>query len=309
MILSILWQRSLQRSFFVLSLLLLSAGLSLRAQPPALASVDEVVQMQALAPDARIQYGSEPLQFGYLRLPVGDGPHPVVIVIHGGCWLAQYDLEHIGTAAEALTHEGFATWTVEYRRVGNEGGGWPGTFLDVARGTDYLRQLATRYPLDLDRVIILGHSAGGHLALWLGARPRIPSDSPLYSPDPLPVKGVLALAAVPELEMAYAAKSCDWAMQKLVGGSPEEYPKRYAAAAPGNLLPLGVSQILISGKYDRDWFRFGEAYAKRAREAGDPVRFVVAPESGHFEVILPASSTWPLVTEALHSLFAEETDG
>ena len=117
--------------------------------------------------EARISYGDDALQFGELRLPDGPGPHPVAIVIHGGCWLGEFDLTHIGTLAEALNEEGIAAWVIEYRRIGNPGGGWPGTFEDVARGADHLRKIAKEHPLDLDRVIAVGHSAGGHLALWL----------------------------------------------------------------------------------------------------------------------------------------------
>jgi len=292
-----------QRFQYAVFLLLLIASLpSVPAQGVQPMSVSELGTLKAPSPDARIEYGPEELQFGYLRLPAGSGPHPVVVIIHGGCWLSQYDLEHIGAAAEALTHEGFATWTIEYRRIGNDGGGWPGTFLDVSSGTDHLRQIASRYALDLGRVVVMGHSAGGHLALWVAGRPRVEASSPIHTQNPLPIRGVLALGSVPELEMAYEAQSCNSAMSQLVGGAPEMYPERYAAASPANLFPLGLPQILISGKLDVNWFPFGEAYAAKAQKAGEDVRFVIAPDSGHFEVIVPTSSTWPLVVEALKSL-------
>src|SRR5579875_2539599 len=126
--------------------------------------------------DERIFYGDDDeVQFGDLRLPSGPGPHPVVMTIHGGFWRAAFDLQYMGLICNALRGAGIATWNVEYRRVGQPGGGWPGTFRDVARAADHLRALAPRYSLDLARVVALGHSAGGHLALWLAARPRIPS--------------------------------------------------------------------------------------------------------------------------------------
>jgi acetyl esterase/lipase len=139
--------------------------------------------------DHRISYGPDPLHFGELRLPPGRGPHPVVIVVHGGCWFAEYDLHHLAAFSAALTKLGAATWSLEYRRIGNGGGAWPGTFQDVARGADYVRELAKKYPLDLKRVVIVGHSAGGQLALWLAARHRLPKESALYTPDPLRPSG------------------------------------------------------------------------------------------------------------------------
>src|SRR5439155_8576098 len=139
------------------------------------------------------------LQFGELRLPKGRGPFPVAIVIHGGCWRSDYDLKHVGPLAGALTERGIATWTIEYRRIGDPGGGWPGTFEDVAQAADHLRALARRYPLDLHHVVAIGHSAGGHLALWLAARPGLPPDAALASADPLPISGVVGLAAISDL--------------------------------------------------------------------------------------------------------------
>src|SRR5262245_6784070 len=117
----------------------------------------------------RISYGTDPLQFGELTLPAGQGPHPLVINVHGGVWLAAYSIDHTHAMARALADSGFAVWNLEYRRVGHEGGGWPGTFLDVSHGVEHARALASSRPIDLARVCLMGHSAGGHLALWLGA--------------------------------------------------------------------------------------------------------------------------------------------
>ena len=148
-------------------------------------------------PTARLAYGPQLLQFGELRVPDGDGPHPVAVVIHGGCWLAEYDLGYMSALADGLTRDGVATWSIEYRRVGDDGGGWPGTFLDVAAAADSLVYLARDYDLDLDRVVAVGHSAGGHLALWLAARHRLQSDDPLRGRSPLRLSGVVALAGIP----------------------------------------------------------------------------------------------------------------
>jgi acetyl esterase/lipase len=224
-------------------------------------------------------------------------------VVHGGCWLAQYDVEHIGLLADALAREGIATWSLEYRRVGNDGGGWPGTFVDVARGADFVRTLAKDYPLDASRVIAVGHSAGGHLALWLACRNRLPKKGELYMENPIKLQGVVALAAVPQLEDAHAAKVCGHVVDKLMGGSPQTVPKRFAEAAPAHMLPLGLPQVLINGAHDNTWSPYGEAYYETAKAAGDNIRLIVAPEAGHFELILPSSSTWPIVLDATLSMF------
>ena len=147
----------------------------------------------------RIAYGPEPRQFGDLRMPAGEGPHPVVIGIHGGYWRVRYDLNHFGHACSALTAAGFATWNIEYRRTGEPGGGWPGTFQDVAAAADFLRVLAPQYNLSLDHALSLGHSAGGHLAFWLAGRHTIASDSPIFTPNPLPLSGAVALAGAVDL--------------------------------------------------------------------------------------------------------------
>src|SRR5579872_5792979 len=131
-----------------------------------------VLETAAPRADARLRYGPDPLHFGDLRLPGGTGPHPVVVMVHGGFWRARFNLEYAGHLCAALAALGIATWNVEYRRLGDTGGGWPGTLLDVAAAADHLRTLAAPYHLDLSRVVAMGHSAGGHLALWLAARRR-----------------------------------------------------------------------------------------------------------------------------------------
>jgi acetyl esterase/lipase len=250
----------------------------------------------------RFAYGEPPFRFGELRLPEGAGPFPVAVLVHGGCWLAAYDGKHIGALADALTREGVATWTLEYNRVGDPGGGWPGTFRDVADGTDYLRVLARDYPLDLDRVISVGHSAGGQLALWLAARGRLPATSPLYEEDPLPLKGVLGLAAAADLPYLHEQKVCGHVIDKLMGGSPVAFADRYRAGAPTLLVPLDPPQILINGAHDPFWSSVARRYFDAAQAAGANVVWTEAPESGHFEMLDPHSTTWPLVREAVLQL-------
>ncbi len=206
----------------------------------------------------RLAYGPGAFQFGDLRLPAGPGPgpHPTVVLIHGGYWRARYGLKLMTGLAKDLAARGYAAWNIEYRRIGNPGGGWPGTFLDVAQATDYLREIAPTYALDLKRVVPIGHSAGGHLALWLAGRPRIPAGDPLAGSNlkedlhpcgensvpvgarvvgsggeglygrPLVPAGAISLAGVVDLALAWQLHLSMDAVVELLGGTPDEVPER-----------------------------------------------------------------------------------
>ena len=258
----------------------------------------------ALAPAGeRIEYGADALQYGELSLPSGSGPFPVVVFIHGGCWLAAYDIAHSRALAEALADDGFAVWNLEYRRVGDAGGGWPGTFLDIAHAVDHVRTLAVDYPLDLDRVVVAGHSAGGHLALWAAARSRLRADSDLFIKDPLPVRGVVALAPAPQLEALHSREVCGHVIDKLMGGGPGDRRRRYHDGSPVNLVPCGVPQAVIVGAHDDGWAWVGRAYVEEARAiGGDEITLIEARRAGHFEVIAPDSSTWRIVRRAVRRM-------
>ncbi len=258
--------------------------------------------------DLRLPYGADPLQFGDLRLPAGAGPHPVVVVVHGGYWRAAYDLTHAGHMAAALTALGMATWNVEYRRIGNDGGSWPGTFHDVATATDSLRALAATHRLDLTRVVALGHSAGGHLALWLAARHRIPSRDALFSPRPLTLRGVVALAPVADLAQAWDLRLSDGVVRELMGGAPQERPARYATASPAALLPLGLPQVLVHGAGDRHVpYVVSRDYQQAALRHGDDATLITPPRADHFALIDPRSKVWPSVAAAVSRLLSPDT--
>jgi acetyl esterase/lipase len=249
--------------------------------------------------DHKLAYGSDPLQFGELRLPKGAGPHPVVVFIHGGCWLSQYDLKYAGHLCAALTEAGIATWNIEYRRVGDAGGGWPGTFEDVARGADHVRTLQKTYPIDLNRVIAAGHSAGGHLALWLAGRKNLPRDHQLYPANPLPLAGVVSIAGVADLRKTVAA--CGDAIERLMGGTDQA--SRYSQASPIELLPLGVKQIIVHGEVDRTVpLSMATEYTDAARKKRDDVKLVVIGKAGHFEVVDPKSFAWARVSDEVLAL-------
>jgi acetyl esterase/lipase len=259
-------------------------------------------------PTARIAYGSSPLQFANLRLPRTPGPHPVVVFIHGGCWLSAFDIVHAGKLEQALADSGFAVWSIEYRRVGDDGGDWPNTYLDVGHGADYLRRVAAQYQLDLNRVIASGHSAGGAFALWLAARGKIQPSSELYVKDPLRVRAVVALAPAPDLEQLHQSGACGNVIDKLMGGPPSAHEDRYAAASPMRLAPVGAPQTLVIGAKDASWGPIGRSYFARTRAVGDSaVRVVELPESGHFEMIDPGSSSWPAVYAAFKAALSGAT--
>lgn len=257
-----------------------------------------------LAANARVAYAPGDFHFGDLYLPAKKGPHPVVVAIHGGFWRAEYDLTHLGHACAALAKLGYAVWSLEYRRLGNPGGGYPGTLEDVARGTDFLRELAPKHGLDLTHVVSLGHSAGGHLALWLAARHKLPSPSPLHRRSPLALRGVVALAAVSDLARGAQLHLSNDVVQQLMGGEEKAKGPEYAFASPAALLPLGVAQRLVHGTRDDIVpFAMSAAYATRAQALMDPVQLIPVPHGSHFDVINPRNEdAWKLVVTALQSL-------
>jgi acetyl esterase/lipase len=274
------------------------------AQQPATVSWAEISGLPMPPAEHRIHYGSDPLQFGDLRLPRGTGPHPVAVVIHGGCWRSANDLRHVSHLSAALTAAGIATWTIEYRRIGDAGGGWPGTFDDVARGTDHVRTLAQQHPLDPDRLVLIGHSAGGQLALWLAGRHNLPADHPLSAPAPLAVRGVVSLAGITDLS-AFAAEPgyCNESVAPLLGGSLDNVPDRYAAASPIGLLPLRVPLRLLHGSQDPFVpVEQARSLAARARYHGDDVELEVIEAAGHFDLIAPFSPVWASVERTVRAL-------
>jgi acetyl esterase/lipase len=263
-------------------------------------TLDDYLALPPVVADARVAYGPAPEQFGDLYLPAGPGPHPALVLIHGGCWRARYDLAPLGGLCAALRAEGFVIWSLEYRRIG-AGGGWPSTLADVAAGADALMGLGT--PIDPRRVLAAGHSAGGQLALWLATRPRLRPDSPLWSPAPLPLAGVLALAALADLNEAVQRGLCGSAVVELLGGRPDEQPARYSEASPAAWIPLGLPVRHLAGAADEtvppDYL---QAHVAQARAAGDDVELTLLPEAGHFEVVTPQGRAWAVLRRAAREL-------
>jgi acetyl esterase/lipase len=267
--------------------------------------------------DLRIQYGAGRFQFGDLWLPGGIPPAkreaklPVVVFLHGGWWQSAYDLAYAGELCAALKAEGIAVWSVEYRRVGETGGGWPETFQDVAAGFDYLATLAKRFQIDLTRVTAVGHSAGGHLAFWLAGRHHLPEESQLYGlrVPAVPLRGVIALAGAVDLLLTidlagYFTFAHDKAeVVSLMGGTPAQVAERYRAGNPGDLLPLNVPQVLIQGTDDSQIpSQLPGRWAENARRQGDVVTVTMVPGAGHFDVVDPRSKAWPVVKAAVRKM-------
>jgi len=249
----------------------------------------------------RIHYGAAPSQFGDLWMPAGSGPYRVVVLIHGGCWRA--DLpghELMAYAAEDLRQHGIAVWNIEHRRLGEPGGGYPGTFEDIANAIDWLPQLSKTYSLDVGNVVVAGHSSGGHLALWAAARPRLPKTSPLYREKPLPIKRVVSLAGIADLD-TYRIRgpgACGGprTVDALVGTAVRGPWDVFTDTSPAALLPIGVPQTIISGALDPIVpAAFGRAYAEKAASAGDQVQEMTIANAGHFELIDPKSDAFEKV--------------
>jgi acetyl esterase/lipase len=262
--------------------------------------------LPAAGPDRRIRYaGTSPVQYGDLRLPRRGPPaagHPVAVVIHGGAWHADWTSDYTAPLAEALAGAGIASWNIEFRRLGNHGGGYPGTFSDVAAATDFLRTLAATYPLDLSRVVVVGHSSGGHLGLWLAARRKLPEASGIRGRDPLPLAGVVSLAGVNDLDDALALGGRSDVLD-LVGAAAAAPGTRLATTSPGRLLPLGVPQVLIVGTRDDPWrIAMTRRYAAAASEAGDRVDLRVLEGANHADVVDPSGPAPALIARAVQSL-------
>ncbi|UOQ43992.1 alpha/beta hydrolase [Halobacillus salinarum] len=255
-------------------------------------------------------YGDNPSQFGELRLPDTKGPHPVAIVIHGGFWRQAFSLELTREIAEDLTKHGWATWNIEYRRVGQKEAGWPNTLLDTAKACDYLTHLTEEYQLDLEKVVTIGHSAGGQLALWLAGRTKLSSDSELaYTPNPLPVAGAISLAGVIDLESMYKvhqyrdetlSASPNNPTAELLSGSPEETPERYKEASPIALVPLNVPQLLVHGSLDVNVpVGISHNYYRACEEAGDPIKLIELSSAEHFMLTDTTSEAWKVIREEM----------
>jgi acetyl esterase/lipase len=205
--------------------------------------------------------------------------------IHGGFWRARYDLRHAGFVCAALAQAGLITWNVEYRRVGNPGGGWPGSFEDISAAYQFLRQLGDKYPLDAKRIVVIGHSAGGELALALAAHQNS-------------MRGVVSLAGVTNLRRAWELHLSNDAVVDFLGGTPDAVPEHYHEGSPAEL-EIGCPQVLIHGAQDDIVpVEMSRDYVNR-KQKREKVKLLEIPNAGHFEIVDPASAVWPNVQKAI----------
>ena len=240
----------------------------------------------------RIPYGPDPEQYAELTLPgpsaAGDPQPGVVVIIHGGYWRSKYSAELGWPAALDLAARGFTCWNLEYRRAGN-GGGWPETFSDIGKGIDALQAAAQNYALDLSRVTVLGHSAGGQLAVWAAARRGAA----------VPVTGVVSQAGVLDLARALELELSDNAVRNFLGSSPEADPERYRSADPMLLLPLPVPVAALHGDNDSHVpLTLSAGFAQAAAASGSNAELRVVP-GDHFDLITPGTAAWAAVVRAV----------
>lgn len=262
-----------------------------------LLTADDYQRFPAMAPHHRYAYGDHAQQFGELTLPDTPPPHPIIVLIHGGGYRELYDLRPLGAVVAALSKAGFTVWNIEYRRFGN-GGDYPRMFLDVAAAVDYLPKIAEARHLDLSRVISMGHSAGGHLALWLAGRRNIESASPLFVGAPQAIHGVIALAPLAHVTKGGESELSSDALLAVMGGAPSENPEAYRNGCPAQLLPLGIPQRVIVGEEDKAMLDNAKRYIQAASEADDDAQLIILPGAGHFEIVAVDAGEWGDVRRA-----------
>lgn len=251
---------------------------------------EEILALRPPPWDARVAYGPNPFHFGDLFLPSGVAQRTVVLNIHGGFWRNRYDLSHAGHLCSALAHQGLPTWNVEYRRVGDEGGGWPGTMEDIRAAYRFIPELAVRFGLDVEKVVVVGHSAGGQLALCLAA----------YEPS---VGAAVSLAGVVDLRRAWELHLSSGAVTDFLGGPPDGFRENYCQADPMCLdIPRAAQRLIHGTEDDVVPPDFSRTYCERKKERGEDAQWIELEKADHFAVIDPRSTAWPRVEREILSL-------
>lgn len=290
----------------VLAWIAMSVASAAHADPVELSTF---LALERPAPTAVLQYGTAPSQAVDLFLPNGDGPHPVAILIHGGCWknlpgAGREQLRHLGAE---LARQGIAVWSIGYRRADEDGGGYPGTYQDVGLAIDRLRSEADQHRLDLSRTVLVGHSAGGHLALWASARDQLPAGSRLSSAQPFVPRAVISLAGVGDLEAfaRFVPTLCGpGIIEKLV--PPADSAKAYAEVSPAALPAPRGSVVMISGVLDRlvpPYVAYD--YARAMRKHAKPIQIIDISGAGHFDLVTPGTPAWDEVRAQITAALGE----
>ena len=284
----------------LLPLSFLAAALHAQAAPMKLA---DYLALSGPAPTARVAYGPAASQYAELFLPQGKGPFPVAVLVHGGCWTSKFGgITQLRNMAGALAQRGIAVWNVEYRRGDEPGGGYPGMYDDMHAALDALRAQAGKQPLDLERIVAVGHSAGGQLVQWIAGRERIPRASPLYRANPLPVRHIVSLGGLADLrgEAALIRSSCGRDTAQLAGEAGPQRPDVFADTNAAELVPNGSRTWLVTGALDTiSPPRVAHDYAARVRAAGDRAEVLILPEASHYDEVAASSPAWPQVLRVI----------
>ena len=254
-------------------------------------------------PDATISYGPMAAQGIDLYLPKTGGPHPIAILIHGGCWSKRTaGREQMRALGTDLASRGIAVWSIGYRRVDEDGGAYPGIFQDVAKAIDLLPANATKYKLDTSRVVAVGHSAGAHLALWAASRRRLSHTSPLYSADPFRIGTVIALGGVGDIERATGLPGvCGRpTVPALIGQPSAARPDVYSDTSPSKLLPTDARIVMITGAEDDITPPvYAQTFVDEVKASGGTAEVTIVPDAAHFDVVATSTPTWQLVRDRI----------
>jgi acetyl esterase/lipase len=278
------------------------------APAPAPMTLQDYLALSGPAPTAKIAYGDAPSQYAELFRPQGAGPFPVVVLVHGGCWTIEYGgIRQMHNVAGAMAARGIAVWNVEYRRVDEPGGGYPGTYLDMNAALDKLGAEAGRYGLDTGRIVAMGHSAGGQLVQWIGARGRITPTSPLFQKKPLAVQQIISLGGLADLrhESDLIKTSCGRELVQLTGLPSADRPDVFSDTNAAELMPNGSHTVLITGALDTiSPPRAAYAFAARAQAAGDRADVLILPDASHYDEIAASSPAWHRILPAIEQALA-----
>ena len=276
--------------------LALGGAATAHAAPMKLA---DYLALRGPAPTAKLAYGPAPSQFAELFVPSGAGPFPVAVLVHGGCWNSKFGgIVQFRNMAGALAARGIAVWNVEYRRIDEPGGGYPGMYLDMHAALDLLKAQAPAHKLDLSRIAAVGHSAGGQLVQWIAGRTRIPAGSPLHQANPLRLDRIVSLGGLADLrhEAALIKSSCDRDITQLAGMPSAARPDVLVDTNAADLMPNGSRTWLVTGALDTiSPPRVAHDYAARANAAGDKAEVVILPEASHYDEVATTSPAWPQV--------------
>lgn len=273
-------------------------------------SLDDYLALHGPEPTVQIPYGAAPSQYAQLFRPTGAGPFPVVVLVHGGCWTVAFGgIRQMHNVAGALAAQGIAVWNVEYRRVDEAGGGYPGTYQDMHAALDSLQSHAAQYQLDTSRIVAMGHSAGGQLVQWIAGRAKLPKTSPLYRDNFLPVNNIISLGGLANLrhEKDLIKTSCEREMVQLAGSASSERPDIYSDTNAAELMPNGSRTVLATGELDTiSPPRVAHDYAAKATLAGDQAEVLILPGASHYDEIAATSNAWKMILPVIRQMLGME---